>query len=447
MAMTASIGQVLATHLLRSDGQEDICLAMYAPSTGATRDTALIKEVMLPDEGERQVHGNATISGRYVLRVAQRARELKLGVALIHSHPEGRSWQRLSQSDFNAESAYAKLVAMETGLPLVGMTLAADDSWSARRWDSSSAPLEGANVRVLGDRLHVTWNDRLVPPPRETNSQVRTISAWGEQVQADITRLKVLVVGAGSVGSDIAVRLAATGMTQVGAMDFDIVQELNLDRMVFATREDAYAHTPKVEVTGRSCRSAATAEGFDFRAHHMQITSSAGLAEALDYDLIFCCVDRVWPRWVLNQIAYSDLIPVIDGGISISSLPQGGMRGCTRRAHIIRPTAPCMQCNGQVDPSNVRLEQQGLIDDPKYIADSAIEEAGKENVALLAVGVVSMQLDLFVSLAAAPGGQGDPGPVRFRLVDHHLERSRYRAHDGCVFEEATATGDRRADLL
>jgi hypothetical protein len=38
--MTDSTEAALRAHLLRADGQEDICLATYRPSTGATRRTA-----------------------------------------------------------------------------------------------------------------------------------------------------------------------------------------------------------------------------------------------------------------------------------------------------------------------------------------------------------------------------------------------------------------------
>ncbi|WP_276328938.1 ThiF family adenylyltransferase [Amycolatopsis lexingtonensis] len=66
---------------------------------------------------------------------------------------------------------------------------------------------------------------------------MRTVSAWGEGVQGDLARLRVLVVGA--VGLDLAIRLVQAGIQNVASMDFDTVEKLNLDRLITATRQDA----------------------------------------------------------------------------------------------------------------------------------------------------------------------------------------------------------------
>ena len=42
--------------------------------------------------------------------------------------------------------------------------------------------------------------------------------------QTDLARRKVLVVGAGSVGLDVFVRLAASGLCHLTVMDFDVVE-------------------------------------------------------------------------------------------------------------------------------------------------------------------------------------------------------------------------------
>lgn len=446
VAMSESVHDDLRRHLLRSDRQEDICLATYAVSTGAHRTSRLVGRVKLPREGEREVRGNATIVGSYVLRVAAQAAREGRGVVIMHSHPGGKGWQLMSRADADAESSYAGLVRQLTGLPLVGMTLAGDQTWSARLWIDGTPEWAGS-VRRVGPTLLPSWNDDLVPSVVNDATQARTISSWGERRHRDITRLRVLVVGVGSVGLDVAQRLAATGILELGVMDYDRIETLNRDRMIGATRRDTRLRRRKVDVAARLARRAATADTFDVHRHHDSVCSPTGLAVALDYDVIFSCVDRPWPRAVLNTLAYADLIPVIDGGIAIDTFENGGMRGATRRAQTSTPGRSCMACSGQIDMSEVALEMSGDLDDPEYIRRAGrLKMSGRPNVAALCAAVSGSQLEQFVSLVAQPGGQGVPRPLRFSLAAHHLEHLPHETQPYCPTEGQLAAGDRRADL-
>lgn len=445
VAMTADTHDALVRHLLRDDGQEDICLATYRPSTGAARRTALVRRVVLPKPGERAVHGNASLTGDYVLRAAALAQEDGCGLVLAHSHPSGHGWQGVSGPDRDAETAYANLAREITGLPLVGMTLAGDQTWSARHWDRSTGrdveATYAENVRVLGERLVVTWNDALIPPPRARRSQVRAIASWGERMHRDLTRRAVLVVGAGSVGLDIAVRLAATGVTRIGLMDFDTVEERNLDRLIGATRIDAWLRRSKVDVVGRLVVLNATAAGMKLETSELSVCEPAGLAAALDFDVIFSCVDRPWARAVLNNAAYAHLIPVVDGGIGVDAFADGnGMRGATWRSHVVRPGRPCLACNGQLDLAAVTADRAGDLDDPHYIAGLDGGDRG-ENVAALSVSAAASLLAQYVSLTVAPGGFGEPGPLRYVLSTHTLEHVAAETRPTCPVEATIADGD------
>src|SRR5205823_5186522 len=123
--------------------------------------------------------------------------------------------------------------------------------------------------------------DRLRPVPTIGDTQIRTVSAWGEAAQASMARLRVLVVGVSSVGLDVALRFAATGIVQVGVMDFDGVEIVNLDRMIGATKTDVRLARSKVEVAARLMARAATAKHPEIAVHDLSICEPAGLAAAL----------------------------------------------------------------------------------------------------------------------------------------------------------------------
>ena len=452
VAMTAATENALLSQSVRLDAQEDLCLAAYRPSTGKTRVSALINSVIPPEPGDRFVHGNATVTGEYILRAIGIAQSNESGLVLLHSHPGADKWQFMSEPDRETESSYAHLVREMTGFPLVGMTLATgDQTWSARHWNIGVGKQvdcrHSTNVRVIGDRFAVSWNDVLRPAPQPTQRQLRTVSAWGEQCQADLARRRVLVVGAGSVGLDVIARLAASGLCHITVMDFDVVQYHNLDRLIRAKPSDARLVRPKVFVAQREATSAATAEQARVDVSDLSICEPEGLQLALDHDLIFSCVDRPWPRAILNSLAYSDFIPVIDGGIGIDTFDDGRMRNATWRSHVIRPKRPCMSCNRQLDLGQIIPDIQGLLEDPKYIADSGRSNVPtNQNVAPLSVSVAASLLAQYVSFSVAPAGLGDPGPLRYALSSHFLERLDHVTRPHCPVELGEGAGDQRADL-
>ena len=452
VAMTAATEQELLDRLVRPDGQEDLCLATYRPSTGATRSTALITSVIVPEPGERRVHGNATVTGNYVLRGAGIARAGGCGLVLLHSHPDATRWQPMSAPDRQAEASYANLAREFTGLPLVGITLATGDTtWSARHWNRGVGQdvdcTHATNVRVIGDQLAVSWNDTLAPPPAATDRQVRTVSAWGNRCQADLARRRILVVGAGSVGLDVVVRLAASGVRHLTVMDFDLVEAHNLDRLIGATPRDVDLLRPKIHVALRQALASATDAQPIIESSDLSICEPAGLQLALDHDLIFCCVDRHWPRAVLNTLSYSDLIPVIDGGIAIDTFDDGTMRNATWRTHVIRPGRPCMTCNQQLDLGLVQPEKEGLLDDPEYIARMVRSATPRgQNVATLSASVSAGLLAQYTSFSVGPGGLGDPGPLRYGLSTHLLEHLEHTTRPHCPVEPIEGVGDDRLTL-
>jgi hypothetical protein len=472
--MTGQVDKALRERLLRPDGQEDVVFALYQPSTGATRSTALLVDLVYPLDGERMVHRNASFTGNYFLRAAGIAAERDLGVALLHSHPEGIGWQGMSADDRAAEAGHATGAHVITGLPLVGLTLAgADHSYSARRWVRDQPVATGArmpwrdqqavNVRVVGERIRVSFNDRLLPLPPATRRTLRTVQSWGRLAHQDLIRLRIGVIGAGSVAQPVAESLVRTGFMHVDIFDFDLNEEHNLDRLLHATNGDIGLF--KVNTLVEQLRRRTVTPGAVVCGHTDSVVEQAGWLAALDCDVLFACVDRPWPRFALNVAAYAHLIPVIDGGVAVDvatatteqavddhnaevvadQTPEMvRLAGAEWRAHMVGPDRKCMECLGQYDPGDVGMERAGLLDDPTYLATLPADHRLRrgENVFAFSMACGAAEVLELLRAVLGPSKIHDTGATLTHWTTATTDHDRTGCKPGCSFSTALlARGD------
>jgi len=445
-ALTEALHGEARHHLLRADKQEDLCFAIWHPSQGRSRTTALVQRLILPRQGERRVHGNASFEPQYFERALAEAAAAGGGLALMHSHPHGCSWQGMSEDDIAAEQGHAAATLGATRFPFVGLTLAGDGAWSARFWERTAPrtyPVAWCGtVRIVGQRLSVSFFDELAPPPVSTDEQVRTVSAWGERAQADLARLKIGIVGAGSVGGIIGESLARTGFEDVQVIDFDHIEKHNLDRLQYATRADV--GELKVPVLGQHLNARATAAIFRYDPVVAAVFENEGYRAALDCDVLFSCVDRPWGRHVLNLIAYAHLIPVIDGGIAVRTNRLGKLVAADWRAHTATIGRPCLCCLGQYDTGHVQVERDGYLDDPEYIKGLPKDHPLKtrQNVYAFSQSCASLQMLQMLALTLAPLDQPNPGSQLYHFVGSFMEPPSFgTCHDACLFPQLVAQGD------
>lgn len=438
----------LFRHLIREDGQEDLCFATYIPSTGKNRLTGNLSKLILPEADERNVHGNVGFLPGYFQRALRIAAEAKEGLVFLHSHPSP-GWQDMSTDDIIAETRMSPTVFGATSYPLLGLTLGTDNSWSARFWNKS--PLEKRKydrawcdtVRITGKGLTITFNDNLLAPNLHTAKQLRTISAWGEAKQQDISRLKIGIVGLGSVGSIVAEILARTGVSYFVLIDFDSVEEKNLDRLANVFDDDI--GKAKVAVIRDAIKRSATAPGVEITECEYSICEKEGYRMALDCDALFSCVDRPWPRQVLNFIAYAHLIPVIDGGILVrTNKKTGKMIGADWKAQTVGHQRSCLECLGQYKTENAALERSGKLDDPSYIAglDTKDFVDAHENVFWFSSHLASMEVFQLISLVVSPSGISDVGQQMYHLITGTLDHNPSKAcNENCFFPTILGTAD------
>lgn len=451
VAFTADAEAVARTHLLQHyrDGraQEDLCFALWRPSTGRTRTTALIDEIILPSTGDRRLHGNASFQPSYLLRALHAARSTGAGLAMMHSHPTP-GWQDMSSTDIAAERDALAYPAGATGLPFVGMTIGTDGYWSARFWRRDGRAMRRLwcpKVRVIGPATYnVFSNDKMIPPPQGRRTLRRTFETWGADTQNMIARLTVGIVGLGSVGSIVAEAVARMGIGDVLLIDPDHVEEHNLDRLMFATSRDI--GKLKVTLAAAAMRRHATARPFEVLDIPASIHDEEAYRSALDCDVLFSCVDRPVARDVLNYIAHAHLIPVVDGGVAVEyQRDLARLLAAHWRAHLVTPYHRCLRCNGQYSSGMVMVELDGSLDDPSYVLGLPSDTLpGNQNVFPFSLSAAALSIGLMLRYLIADDWWPAIPQQDYQFVTGDLRVIDEPCHPFCSFRARRALGDKEA---
>jgi hypothetical protein len=424
-----------------------LTFAIWRESTGVRRTTSIVQRLVLPLDGERELHGNASFAPDYVLRACKELASGE-GLALIHSHLTP-GWQGMSQDDIVAErDRLASAVYGRTGLPVVGVTTGTDGALSARRWlrqkQSSWEIHEATSARVVGRRLTSTFHPELSPRESRGNAQIATVSVWGEENQADLARIRVGIVGLGSVGSLVAESLARMGISDFVLVDYDLVEERNLDRTAGAERKDV--GRTKVAVAADHIRRVGTARELEVQAVSDSVLSRPGYRAALDCDVLFSCVDRPLPRHLLNALAYAHLIPVIDGGI-LAEVIESKLIHADWRIHTVGPSRACLMCLGALDAGDVALDQAGMLDDPDYIKrldPSRLRSVSRRNVFPFSMSVAAHEVLQMVTLITGLERVGGIGPQFYHCYPGVMQvLPTVMCNQGCTYGSMVAAA---ADL-
>jgi sulfur-carrier protein adenylyltransferase/sulfurtransferase len=147
----------------------------------------------------------------------------------------------------------------------------------------------------------------------------------------ELLKAKVLLVGAGRLGSSSALALAAAEIGTLGIVDDDRVEPRNVPRQLIHARDRI--GTWKVDSAARSIKAIAP----DLRVvpHSIRLDSANAAGLLASYDVIVDGLDNLSSRYVLNDAAVALGIPVVsaavfefEGYLSVLSPPAGPCYRC-----------------------------------------------------------------------------------------------------------------------
>ncbi|MGH8913007.1 MAG: molybdopterin-synthase adenylyltransferase MoeB [Acidimicrobiia bacterium] len=191
-----------------------------------------------------------------------------------------------------SRSALAALSLEEMGYADVSSLAGGFDRWKSegRSWGT-------------GEGLSAEQRDRY--------SRHVLLTEVGEEGQTRLLGSRVLLIGAGGLGSPAAMYLAAAGVGTIGIVDYDVVDSSNLQRQILhnldrigmaktdSARETLSALNPDVKVV----------------THNERLTAENALRIMSGYDMVVDGGDNFPTRYLVNDASLHLRVPVVHGSI------------------------------------------------------------------------------------------------------------------------------------
>jgi len=162
--------------------------------------------------------------------------------------------------------------------------------------------------------------------------------------QEKLFNSKVLVIGAGGLGSPVLMYLAAAGVGTIGIVDDDVVDLSNLQRQIVHTTDRV--GVSKVESAAEALR--AINPDLNLILHKERITVDNALTLMGPYDLVTDGSDNFATRFLVNDAAYFAKTPLVSGAIlrfdgqvsTFKNFPGGDEDGPCYRCIFREPPPP-----------------------------------------------------------------------------------------------------------
>lgn len=175
---------------------------------------------------------------------------------------------------------------------------------------------------------------------------LKEVGAAGQQ---RLLEAKVLVVGAGALGSAALLYLAGAGVGTLGIMDDDRVERSNLQRQILYGTKDLGRE--KVAAAAAAVRE--RNPEITLRQHREKLTPDNAQRVLADYDLALDCTDRFETKFLLNDACVLARKPYVHAGV---------VRFGGQVMTYVPGRGPCLRCLlGEVPPNTVTGAGAGVL--------------------------------------------------------------------------------------
>lgn len=312
LILTGALHVQIQQHLLPADGLEAAAVLLCKRVRSEKRLKLLcIDAILVPYSQCTRVRDHIEWPGKSLLEAVDLAEPDALSLVLIHSHPGG--FYGFSQADMESDERIIPQVfanfepADQSDVVHGSAIMVPDGAIKARIYDHKHQLTPIDLVAVYGNDIRLFWHDDYQSSQRPT--------AFSAHMTSELGRLTAAVVGYSGTGSIVAEQLARIGFEGLVVVDYDHVENRNLNRILNSKVKDASEGQLKVNVFRRA---AAT---FRPDMHLKCVPTSVATREAVlavaEADILFCCVDSEEGRFICDSIAAALMMPLFDVGVVI----------------------------------------------------------------------------------------------------------------------------------
>ena len=305
------------------------------------RDLLLVREWFAVPE-DAVVYGDdhgLSWSSSFNAKMIARAAALRGGLVLVHAHGAATHPQFSDDDEHNAAALFPVVSRLLPDRPS-GSVVLGGRAACGRFWRNGlpSGPL--MRLRIVQPPLD-DWlpqaPGRASPSRRRLDRQTR---ALGRSSEGLLAQTSVAVVGVCGGGSHVCQQLAHLGVGRIIPVDDQMVEDVNLSRMVGATPADV-GRTYKTAVMRRLI--SAIDPAITVREVRGRFQDPRALEAIKTADVVISCVDTLTVREEINAFCRRYHLPLIDIGMSIKT-EEDRLAWAHGQIVIVMPDSACLRC-------------------------------------------------------------------------------------------------------
>lgn len=448
LRMTGRQHAEIKSHVMALDGSEAGSLLLCEPVFRNQGMVLLVKKIVhIPYETCR-VRTRVLLSWpteNFLMPLYERLEKEGLTLIILHSHPTG--FDNFSDTDNeNDLKILPRLNACIEGKQLHGSAIMLPDgSVKARLMDKNDDFIPVDIVSVAGNDIRFFGN--FASDEKDLGYIKKTDQVYGSATTSIMRRLKIGVVGCSGTGSPMTELLLRYHTGQLVLIDFDCIEEGNLNRMLMSRVRDTEKDTLKVDRYTEWIKE--TGLPTVVTPINDLVPSKETIQALAECDVIFGCVDNVAARHALNKIACAYLIPYFDLGVAIKGdkTNPGHLRQVIARCHYLQPDQSCLLDREAFSPERLR-DENFRRDEPGFY--KKLKELGYTNetndiqaVMVLTMEAATMAMDDL--MARLHGYRVEPNKEfdeQERSFTHGYYERRAHIGDNNALEIFIASGDK-----